>query len=149
MKDLKAQIRLLNQGELVELRTYISGLVSGGGGRQNVAPTAGLLLDVFEDCCRRYGLGFVPKSIKDLVRKREGIINGFMASSCPEAPPVIRRTILATGVDLLYQDLQANGRIISARALAYGLERLPAVLDHAFPGYASCGLLGKIVRRVA
>lgn len=148
MDDLKAKVRQLSPAQLGELRTYINGLMMVGGARE--APAAeGLLLAVFEDSCRRLGLGFVQPPVKQLVRKREAALKTFLEGACPDSSAVVHRTILATGIDLLYKDLQENGRIINPRNLAYGLDRLPAVLDRSFPGYAACGHLARVVRKAA
>lgn len=147
MDNLKAQIRQLNAAQLAELRTYISGLMSGGVTK--AAPGDGLLLEVFQESCRRYGLGFVSPSVRHIVNRREPTLKVFLAMAAPGANAIIQRSILATGIGLLYDDLQANSRIINQRNLAFGLDRLPAVLDHAFPAYADCGLLGLIVKKAA
>lgn len=148
MDDIKKQVRQLDHGQLVELQTYIKGLMVSGGAKE--APAAeGLLLPVFENSCRSFGLGFVSPLVKALVRKRELMLKAFLDRTCPGSAAVIRRSILATAIDLLYEDLNANGRIINVRSLAYSLDRIPPILDRAFPGYAASGLLPKIVRAAA
>lgn len=150
MDNLKAQVRALKADELAELQTYIKGLISVGGvATARVAVSDGLLLAVFEDSCRKFGLGFVPPPVKSMVRKRESMLKIFLDRACPGSVAVVQRAILATGIDLLYDDLQVNGRMINPRNLAYGLDRLPALLDRSFPGYAMCGHLARIVRAAA
>lgn len=149
MDTIKAQVRALKAGELAELQTYIKGLMSAGGA--SVATVAGdnFLLAVFEESCRKFGLGFVPPSVKQRVRNQEPVIKIFLDRGCPESVAIVRRAILATAIDLLYDDLQVNGRIVNPRNLAYGLDRLPSLLDRSFPGYAMCGHLARIVRAAA
>lgn len=148
MDAIKAQVRVLKADELAELHTYIKGLMKAGGAVPAKA-NDGLLLEVFEESCRKFGLGFVPPSVKQQVRNRESAIRSFLDASCPGSAAVIRRSILATAIDLLYDDLQANGRSINPRNLAFGLVRLPTLLDRSFPGYAMCGHLARIVRTAA
>lgn len=152
MDAIKAQVRALKADQLVELQTYIKGLLASGAspGRGAAAGVeAGLLLAVFEESCRKFGLGFVHPRVKQQVRNGELAIIFFLDRACPGSAPVVRRTILATGLDLLYDDLQANGRVVNPRSLAYGLVRLPTLLDRSFPGYAMCGHLARIVRTAA
>lgn len=148
MDEIKAQVRQLNASQLAELRTYISGLMFGGGGDIKAALGDGLLLEVFQESCRGFGLGFVSPSVRQIVNRREPTLKAFLAIAAPDASALIQRAILATGIGLLYDDLQANNRTINQRNLAFGLDRLPPVLDHAFPGYAACGRLAILVRAV-
>lgn len=60
---------------------------------------------------------------------------------------LVQDMLLKEAVSLLYDDLQHwQGIAISSHTLIQQAHRLPAVLNRAFPGYASNGLLHKIVR---
>lgn len=144
MEQLKHQLRQLSSDQLTELRTYIGGLLqSKPAGKAN---GQSLLLAAFAGECRRLGLGGISPPVRQLVGRREASVAAFLAHACPNSPAVVRQAILAAAIRLLYEDLQVNGRIANVRNLAYGLDRLPAVLDRAFPAYAHAGLLGMIVR---
>lgn len=147
--ELWARVRQLDATQLAELQTYIKGLRSVGAARGAAPAGDELLLEVFEESCRKYGFGFAPPPVKALVRKREANLIGFLDKACPGSSALVRRAILATAIDLLYEDAQANGRVMNARNLAYGLDRLPAILDRSFPAYAACGILAKIIRKAA
>jgi hypothetical protein len=150
MDAIKAQVRALSARELAELYTYIKGLMSAGGIiTARVAAGDDILLAVFEDSCRKFGLGFVAVSVKQRVRNYEPSLKIFLAHACPGSAAVVHRAVLATAIDLLYDDMQINGRIVNPRSLAYGLDRLPSLLDRSFPAYAACGILAKIVRVAA
>lgn len=147
LSEIKSQLRQFDQKQLIEVQTYIKGLMVVG--TKDSDRGVDLLLPIFEENCRRYGLGYVSPPLKALVRKREDALKSFLKEACPDSSVVVWRSILALGIDLLYRDLQDNGRLCGARHLAYGLDRLPVLIDRAFPGYAACGLLAKVVRTAA
>lgn len=145
-EQLKQQVRQLDRLQLVELQTYIKGLLAAPGSSPREPAGVDLLLAVFEEGCRRFGLGYVSPPVRRMVAKQEPVLTAFLAQACPGSTVLVRQTILATAFDLLYRDLQDNGRVVNPRSLAYGVDRFPALLDRSFPAYAVCGLLPKIVQ---
>jgi hypothetical protein len=75
--------------------------------------------------------------------KREGVVRFLM--------PIRDRTgqlgLFKLGVGLLYDDMRRMGVPPSPMAVLAHLDRLPAVVDIALPGYAAAGLLHLAVRR--
>lgn len=60
---------------------------------------------------------------------------------------LVQDAILREAIGLLYQDmLQWQGVTISSHTILQHIHRLPATLNRHFPGYASSGLLHKIVK---
>jgi hypothetical protein len=55
--------------------------------------------------------------------------------------------LLDTGIRLLIDRLQARGMSVSGRTLLWYMHQLPSTIDQAFPGYASAGLLSKIIHK--
>lgn len=74
--------------------------------------------------------------------KAEGVV-AFAGSHAPDR--VRRRALLDLGVGLLYAAILEQGGSASSRTLMQQLHRLPAILDEAFPGYASAGLLRMVI----
>jgi hypothetical protein len=148
VEDIRHQLIQLSKPELAEIVTYARALV-----RNDVAsetPSAGKDIDwmypVFEIECKRLGLGFITKATKGLVLRHREAVEAFLEQACPGANLAVKRIVFGTGVDLLYRDMIGNGRITNPRNLAFGLDRLSAVLDKSFPGYADCGALAKIIK---
>ena len=144
MQNLKRQIRQLTAPQLVELRKYIN----------NWRPTDELsgsswVEETFESECKRLLLGFVSPATRQIVRVHTMDLERFLTLTCPETKINTRRVVLATGINLLYEDLEGMGVVaISPKVLANNLPRIPAVLDRAFPGYARYRMLKIIVRQL-
>lgn len=157
LAQLKGDIRQLPPDQLGELRTYISGLLEvGGGSNKSALPQEGesnssprsnpasWFWATFSGECGRLGLTSISRATRTRVDKQALQLQPFLDRACPDR--TLHRFIVATGIKLLYDDLQTNSRMVNSRNLAYSLDRLPAVLDRSFPGYAACGALSIIVR---
>ena len=59
---------------------------------------------------------------------------------------LIQDAVLKTGTDLLYLDLSNWNVAVSSHTMFRQVHRIPAILNHNFPGYSSSGLLAKIVK---
>lgn len=54
--------------------------------------------------------------------------------------------LLDMGVRLLIDRLQSRGMSVSGRTLLWYMHQLPSTIDQAFPGYASAGILHKVIQ---
>lgn len=143
MDDLKRQIRQLSGPELSELRKYINNWRPTGDSSES----SSWVVETFESECKRLVLGFVQPATKQIVIRHGPGLESFLDQACPESKLITRRVILATGIHLLYNDLEEMGVVVSPKVLANNLPRVVAVLDRAFPGYARHGMLKMIVKR--
>lgn len=151
MDELKRQIRQLSQPQLAELKTYIAGLKSSGPSpsRSRGAVVASWLPLAFTAECQRRGLGFITKATLGLVELRKQAVLDFLAKACPASTVTVQRAVFMVGMGLLYDDMIENGRLTNPRNMAYSLDRLPAVFDRSFPGYAAVGHLALSVTQQA
>jgi len=148
MTDIKAELRRLNPAQLHELRKYIDGLLMlPAGGRSQVAGRASWILQVMELECQGMQIGRVISS----ERARRGVnraaeeLSAFFDQAMPHSPLAHKRLVLAIGIRLLYERMQAQGLAATPALLATQLMNVPAVLDRQYPGYARLGALGMIV----
>ena len=59
---------------------------------------------------------------------------------------VAQHALMRISIGLLYEDLVQMNIAVSSRAVMAHIHRIPSVLNKAFPGYASAGLLPLVVR---
>ena len=144
LDNIKSELRKLDQKQLGELGAYIKGLRAVGGKPGGAQQKHSWVYDAFEAECKKLGLGFITKGVRAIVLQREAFLLQFLADGLPEdrhKELPLKRSIISAGVVLLYDDMLENGRVTNPRNLAFGLDRLPAVINRAFPGYAAAKLL--------
>ena len=142
-----------DRGRVVEKAKLLNSMASSQSTSttQHAAPvqTDDLLLDALSEVVeRRTGERVYPA----MLRKSQQY-----AAFRDKTPPLMeffekhasrrneRRALVAVAFGVLYDDLARMNVSISARTLLSHAHRLPAVLDVAFPGYASSSLLGMVV----
>jgi len=147
LDDLKRQLRQLSASQRAEVRAYLAGLEALGSDPTAQALSGGHLWTFFIEQCVRLGLGsYMPKAVRSAIARHSGLLEQYLDTAAPGSPQVIRRGILATGIELLHADLRRRAIPINVTVLANNLGNLPAVLDRAFPGYAKAGMLAMIIK---
>jgi hypothetical protein len=111
-----------------------------------------LALECVSSVLRSKGMEFAAPS----VLRKNAAYDSFRTDKVPAVMAYLQkarftrnetRAILHLGLGLLIADMQRMGIMTSARAVMAHFHRLPAVLNHAFPGYAEGGALAMIIRR--
>jgi hypothetical protein len=160
MEELKKQLRALEPAQLMQIQVYVAGLL--GAPFKTAAeleesetkplsatddPDSAWMDLLFVDVCKGLGIGnyMTQRARAALDRHRPNLIR-YLKDSCPGADQRIIRAVLDTGFRMLYRMLINTGLTIGPAQLASHLDRLPAVFDRAFPGYAQSGLLAQIIR---
>lgn len=150
-------LRLLNHltsDEASKLRDALTALLSlhaaGGAARDEKTPegvdVAGLVNEVLE------GYGFGRVSLHQLqgaaprYSQTSAQLWAFARTAMPDGKRVEHLAILRLGVRMLYKNIEDQGIPITHNIMMRQLSRLPAVVNHGFPGYARNGFLGLVVR---
>lgn len=63
----------------------------------------------------------------------------YLRQACPTRAQ--QHALLCLGFRLLHRDMTRMGIVVTARTFLAHVHRLPAVIEHSFPGYARAGLL--------
>lgn len=113
-----------------------------------------MILEIMVEQCGRKGIqsrgalslmqGQAFKRFSTVVED-EGIAD-FLRQSARQSR-VRERGLIRLAVNLLIEDLHFMSVAVSPGTLMRSVERVPAVLDRAFPGYAAAGLLHLVVRK--
>lgn len=149
----------LDRGELELLRTRINALLHLKGSEPDAAPLtdqplpptddALFLLASISDVLRQNGLEFADvsmlqrsNSFASFRNKTPGLME-YLSNAAQMRQHQL--AIFRLGVWLLYKDMTSRGLAVSARTLMNSVHRVPAVINAAFPGYASSGMLHLIL----
>jgi len=131
--------------ELLEVRRCADALIALSGSTLR-GEERSWELDCVCDALARRGLGAqvaVWRRSGDLAdfRRRLPDLREFLTAAGNRDA---QQAVLTEGVDLICGQLASWGVVVTARSVVRNLDKLPAVLDRAYPGYAASGLLGWI-----
>jgi hypothetical protein len=153
MKDYVTGLAGLTPKELDELGRRIKVLQSFNGGSIPVddsSDDALFVLNRLANAMESVGVGrpshYTLKRLPDkpFMNKVPGIMKFFQTACHGRAE---QACLMELAFSMLYKrQCRRPGYIPSARTIIAEVERLPALLDHAFPGYAAAGLLGYVLR---
>lgn len=156
-EDVMKQLHKLDNDELQRLRQGVSAMLSmrGAGGpapAADVAPenygqdVAGLLNEVLsERGMQRLPLEQLAKTVKDY-RGVSARLWAFARGAIKDGQRVEHLAILRLGMRMLVDNIESQNIPITHAVVMRQLDRIPAVVDHGFPGYNANGFLGLLVR---
>lgn len=157
-------VETLSRTELKQVRDKVgSRLAFDLAAQGKASPTEShsrMILEIMIDECARKGIqsqGALSLMQKDAFKRfshiveDEGIAAFFHTSvnksGTNSSTRVSERGLIRLTVQLLIEDLMRMGVAVSPGTLMRMIDRAPAVLDKAFPGYAAAGLLHLVVRK--
>lgn len=153
-RDCLRLAKHLSAEEVGLLREYLTSLASlhqaGGAAPAANVPMgtdlAGIVAEVLEGLgMGRVGIAQMQGSVPRYTEVSAQLW-AFARTAMPEGKRVDHLSILRLGVRMLVKNIEAQGIPITHAIVMRQLIRLPAVVDHGFPGWARNGFLGVIVR---
>ena len=156
LPDIIAKLPTLSYSELKELQSRVAGLLSlmkAGTSEAAKVEHRGddidFVLEVIHDVLHHKGIEVLPATVLRRGIKKDFGFDEKAAAIClflrkASRSKVGRRSLLKTGVELLFEHHRFYKLPVDAVSLMKNLDHIPRVLDDAFPGYAESGVLEKI-----
>ena len=156
LNKILADLPHLSGEELERVRSQL-GVVQSLGGKAAPAPKGSraktgdddLALSVLAAYVKDKGVDY---STAGMLRKSNGysafrekvpVVFAFISQGARTRPEQLG--LLRIGIELLYENLVQMGVSVSARTVMAHFHRVPAVINEAYPGYATAGLLHIII----
>lgn len=156
-----AELPHLTRDELEQVRSHIGLLRNLGPSEVDTTRTAeskndgdrqaDLTLSAIAQAMRDAGVEYIaPHALRrgsNFPAFRDKMPALFQYLTLVGSEQVQQLALLRVGIQLLYDNLTAMNIAVSGRTIMQHIHRIPAVINQAYPGYASGGLLKLVVGR--
>lgn len=152
LASARKAIRELSTQERRDLRSELSALIALGKNVPEPAPDNQVedLAGLVNTTLQEQGFEFMStQRLRSYCKDYRGVtarLWAFARSAMPYSQRPEQMALLRLGIRMLAKNIEELQIPLTHATLMRQLERLPAVVNRGFPGYAQAGLLGMVVR---